>query len=1092
MLAQQPMQQFMPLSHTAVSPPTNVYPVPAHFANAYLPSVHILPSGGIPNPYLAFQPPTRLQTAAGIPPAAVKGGTPKKHRNKEKGGSKRTSSPEKQRQPNAMPPAMGARRRSGVPVQISPNQKSPEQAPPLMQPISPTASRMLRRLSPQAAVPNTNVNVATPAGSAGAVRSLVALAPANPVKRSDSIASASRVHAPPALLPQMTHPRISGNLNSPPLSPLTQATTTPTNASLPPLEPGSRSPVLGSTGPSFVHTTTTTTTTTTMTPLVVPPVDIGSSIVAGTATSPAGSASSPILTNTVPDLLFLLSASEHQSLMHLLRGRIDGATTGLLTVSDPTGKIHQANRSPPPFSISRRQSFTGAVATPAGTLVGTADDAPPSPSAQGIEPVSVIRGRSNSLTRAPLPRRNSLQSVREEDKTGAPLPTNDEEARREELLRAMARPRANSLVSRPIGGGGVVSLPPNWSRRGSASSVGDEDSEPGSPLLTTVTTSSTQQHVALLLPDGTRSNENPTQMSVVLDGVPTKYTRTQSQELPGTRRVASSNRPRFSLEAPFSAALAARFAPGFSNMNAAVAARARPPGSGGDGSAVDQELEENGSQYWSLSHAALLLERIALEKSVTPQFSAYLSQALEAVGTARGLAAARITRRLSLEQQLGRHPEQVADWLSEFAPTSESVLNTARAMVTTPVAPAPIRLSIVGKASSESNMLVPPTHSGLARRNPSTSNTLTMMSPKAASSSSSSSPQPQPPVATDGVSATLVTLDAFILKDAAQTLLSKSLSWDLEIFELHSASNGHSLLLLAMHLVRQCGSVTAFPHLDLTKFFNFMRCIESGYHAEVPYHNSVHGADVLQGVAFFLQSPLLKEVLTPLDVLAALTAAACHDYDHRGRNNSFMVATSHRLALLYNDTSVMEAHHASSSWALLIKPENNFLESFSLDDRLEFRSSFLSVIAHTDMSLHMKTLLDFENGLVAKRNHGLWFSSASKEDRRSLLDMACHVSDLGNPAKPRHLAAEWTDRVVKEFYAQGDAEKSLGLKVSPMMDREKAAIDAQQVRKTSRERANNLRAVPESLLTLALVSSCSVRFHRFRCRSTVQHLGRRA
>jgi hypothetical protein len=197
-------------------------------------------------------------------------------------------------------------------------------------------------------------------------------------------------------------------------------------------------------------------------------------------------------------------------------------------------------------------------------------------------------------------------------------------------------------------------------------------------------------------------------------------------------------------------------------------------------------------------------------------------------------------------------------------------------------------------------------------------------------------------------------------------------------------------------------------------------------------------------MVYFMSTPLLRATLQPLDVLAGLVAAACHDYEHMGRNNAFMVATGHRLALLYNDTSVMESHHAAASWAVLLKPENNFLESFPPAERAEFRASFLSAIAHTDMSTHMKSVLEFEASVKSKRAGSTWFSPASKEDRKLLLDMACHVSDLGNPAKPMHLAREWTARVVEEFWSQGDDEKAAGIKVSPMMDREKAAVDAQQ------------------------------------------------
>lgn len=165
-----------------------------------------------------------------------------------------------------------------------------------------------------------------------------------------------------------------------------------------------------------------------------------------------------------------------------------------------------------------------------------------------------------------------------------------------------------------------------------------------------------------------------------------------------------------------------------------------------------------------------------------------------------------------------------------------------------------------------------------------------------------------------------------------------------------------------------------------------------------------------------MQTPLLQSVLSPLDQLAGLVAAACHDYEHQGRNNAFMVATGNPLAILYNDNSVMESHHASASWHVLMRPECNFLSEFTVESRAEFRASFISAILHTDMTHHMSGVQEFEAAVKAKRSHGTWFSPTSKADRKMLLDMACHVSDLGNPAKPFHLAREWTSRVVEEFY----------------------------------------------------------------------------
>mmetsp|Transcript_32872 Transcript_32872/g.53118 ORF Transcript_32872/g.53118 Transcript_32872/m.53118 type:complete len:140 (-) Transcript_32872:110-529(-) len=52
------------------------------------------------------------------------------------------------------------------------------------------------------------------------------------------------------------------------------------------------------------------------------------------------------------------------------------------------------------------------------------------------------------------------------------------------------------------------------------------------------------------------------------------------------------------------------------------------------------------------------------------------------------------------------------------------------------------------------------------------------------------------------------------------------------------------------------------------------------------------------------------------------------------------------------------------------------------------------------------------------------------------LQLALHAADLGNPAKPWGTYMAWTDRVMREFYEQGDEERSLGLPVSMGYDRD--------------------------------------------------------
>lgn len=43
----------------------------------------------------------------------------------------------------------------------------------------------------------------------------------------------------------------------------------------------------------------------------------------------------------------------------------------------------------------------------------------------------------------------------------------------------------------------------------------------------------------------------------------------------------------------------------------------------------------------------------------------------------------------------------------------------------------------------------------------------------------------------------------------------------------------------------------------------------------------------------------------------------CHDLEHTGRTNNFEIANMSRLAIRYNDESVLENHHASASFKLM-------------------------------------------------------------------------------------------------------------------------------------------------------------------------------
>lgn len=71
--------------------------------------------------------------------------------------------------------------------------------------------------------------------------------------------------------------------------------------------------------------------------------------------------------------------------------------------------------------------------------------------------------------------------------------------------------------------------------------------------------------------------------------------------------------------------------------------------------------------------------------------------------------------------------------------------------------------------------------------------------------------------------------------------------------------------------------------------------------------------------------------------MALLVSAMFHDTDHPGVMNGFLIATRHPLALLYNNQSVLENHHCSTSLSLLERPELNFLNKLSEANQNQIR-----------------------------------------------------------------------------------------------------------------------------------------------------------
>ncbi|XP_019934268.2 cGMP-inhibited 3',5'-cyclic phosphodiesterase 3A isoform X1 [Paralichthys olivaceus] len=318
-----------------------------------------------------------------------------------------------------------------------------------------------------------------------------------------------------------------------------------------------------------------------------------------------------------------------------------------------------------------------------------------------------------------------------------------------------------------------------------------------------------------------------------------------------------------------------------------------------------------------------------------------------------------------------------------------------------------------------------------------------------------------------------------LVMEDLEPLMSQLNNWNFPIFSLMEKTSGKCGRILSQvsyRLFEDTGLFETFK-IPVTEFMNYFHALENGYR-DIPYHNRVHATDVLHAVWYlttqavpglpslvtdhssasdsdsdsgithshmgFLVSKTytvsedgygcMSGLIPALELMALYVAAAMHDYDHPGRTNAFLVATSAPQAVLYNDRSVLENHHAASAWNLFMsRPEYNFLVNLDHVAFKRFRFLVIEAILATDLKKHFDFLAEFNAKVGDDPSTGIDWSN--ENDRLLVCQMCIKLADINGPLKCKDLHLQWTEGIVNEFYEQGDEESSLGLPVSPFMDR---------------------------------------------------------
>ncbi|XP_025998862.1 cAMP-specific 3',5'-cyclic phosphodiesterase 4D-like isoform X6 [Astatotilapia calliptera] len=269
--------------------------------------------------------------------------------------------------------------------------------------------------------------------------------------------------------------------------------------------------------------------------------------------------------------------------------------------------------------------------------------------------------------------------------------------------------------------------------------------------------------------------------------------------------------------------------------------------------------------------------------------------------------------------------------------------------------------------------------------------------------------------------------------------------WGMDIFKVAEYS-GNRPLTVTMYTIFQERDLLKTFDIPVDTFITFMMTLEDHYHADIAYHNSIHAADVVQSTHVLLSTPALEVVFTDLEIIAALFASAIHDVDHPGVTNQFLINTSSELALMYNDASVLENHHLAVGFKLLQEENCDIFQNLSKKQRDSLRKMVIDMVLATDMSKHMNFLADMKTMVETKKVTSLGVLLLDNySDRIQVLQNMVHCADLSNPTKPLELYRQWTDRIMKERFTQGDRERDRGMEISPMCDKHNASIEKSQV-----------------------------------------------
>ena len=270
-------------------------------------------------------------------------------------------------------------------------------------------------------------------------------------------------------------------------------------------------------------------------------------------------------------------------------------------------------------------------------------------------------------------------------------------------------------------------------------------------------------------------------------------------------------------------------------------------------------------------------------------------------------------------------------------------------------------------------------------------------------------------------------LSSSSLDSDALKFVGKLDNWDLDMFELRALSEERPLIIVSW-AVMQKHDLLKRMNIKPENFIKFIENIESAYLPN-PYHNSMHGADVMHAVHYILDTLGYKEILSEQDMFAVLFSAAVHDVGHPGVSNNFLIKSNDPLAITYSDSAVLERMHIATAFRIArTKDECNIFSGFSDELYTEVRKTSIAIILATDLAGHYA----FSGRLKSLKSAS---SMSIFDEHLTFMQTIVKLSDISHSSKTRSVHLQWTEAIVEEFFLQGDREKANDMAISAFMDR---------------------------------------------------------